>query len=56
MPFRMLVGGPIAGAILGRQHGMYDGLIIFAGATMLVGAAITFFVKLRINSNVLAKV
>jgi MFS family permease len=51
-----LVGSPIAGAILSRQHGSYTGLIAFSGTTMIVGAAITTIVKLQLVSRPFAKV
>jgi len=35
-----LIGSPIAGAIVGRQHGKYDGLIVFAGVALLVGTVL----------------
>jgi hypothetical protein len=51
-----LVGEPIAGAILSRDHGSYTGLIVFTGVSLLLGSVVTLFVKLRINSSLLAKV
>jgi hypothetical protein len=51
-----MVGGPIGGAILARQHGTYDGLIIFAGLGMLVGGLIIALVKFRLNPKPFAKV
>jgi hypothetical protein len=53
---RSLVGGPIAGAILTHQHGSFDGLIIFAGVTMMIGGSVIALVKLQLNRNLLAKV
>jgi hypothetical protein len=50
------VGGPIAGAIFVKQHGSFDGLRIFGGATMLLGGSIIACVKFQINRNVWAKV
>jgi hypothetical protein len=49
-------GGPIAGAILTRQQGSYDGLIAFAGTSLLAGAVAMGFTKVLINRNILAKV
>ena len=42
-----LTGSPIAGAISTHQHGRFDGLQIFAGSFMLVGAL--FFTAARIS-------
>lgn len=39
----VLIGNPIGGAIVSRQHGQYSGLIIFAGVTALLGTVIAFF-------------
>lgn len=54
--FPALVGEPIAGAILARDNGRYTGLIVFTGVSLLLGSVVTLFVKLRINSKLLAKV
>jgi predicted MFS family arabinose efflux permease len=35
----VLIGSPVAGAIVNSQHGGFSGLIIFGGTTMLVGSA-----------------
>ncbi len=35
----VLVGSPIGGAIVNRQHGGYSGLIIFSGLSILLGTA-----------------
>lgn len=51
-----LVAGPIAGAILTRQHGSYDGMIIWTGVTLIVGALLIGAVKLQINHAPFAKV
>jgi MFS family permease len=41
--FGVLVGSPIAGAIVTRENGGFSGLKIFCGVTLLVGAAFVFF-------------
>jgi hypothetical protein len=41
---------------MSHSHGSYSDLIIFAGATMMVGAGILTFVKLQLNKELLAKV
>ncbi|KZV87147.1 MFS general substrate transporter [Exidia glandulosa HHB12029] len=55
LSFPFLVSGPIAGAILSRQHGVYDGLIIWSGVMLIVGGIIIVGVKVQINSRLAAK-
>ena len=45
--FAGLAGSPIAGAIVTRNHGSFDGLKIFTGVMLLAGA--TFFIAARIS-------
>lgn len=45
----VLVGSPIAGAIVNDQHGQFSGLIIFCGVMLLVGS---FFAVLSRHSLV----
>jgi MFS family permease len=45
----VLVGSPIAGAIVNDQHGQFSGLKIFCGVVLLVG---TFFAVLSRHSLV----
>ena len=35
--FGVLIGSPVAGAIVGDQDGSFSGLIIFCGLSILVG-------------------
>jgi MFS family permease len=41
--FGVLVGSPIAGAIVTAENGGFSGLKIFAGVTILCGAVFTIF-------------
>ncbi|KAJ3731272.1 major facilitator superfamily domain-containing protein [Lentinula guzmanii] len=54
--FPALIGGPIAGFILGFNHGSYNGMIIFAGTSMVAGSLLIFGVKFLINPHLLARV
>ena len=45
----VLVGSPIAGAIVNHQNGSFSGLVIFCGVMLLVG---TFFAILSRHSQV----
>ncbi|EIM79592.1 MFS general substrate transporter [Stereum hirsutum FP-91666 SS1] len=56
LSFPSLVGGPIAGAILTRQHGDFSGLIIYTGVALIIGGFLILAVKLMINRNFFAKV
>lgn len=53
----VLIGSPIGGAIQNDQHGGYSGLIIFTGATLVIGtflavlsraAQVGFHVKVKV--------
>ena len=44
--FAGLIGNPVAGAIVNRDHGGFNGLQIFSGVTLLAGA--TSFLVARI--------
>jgi MFS family permease len=35
-----LIGSPVAGAIVNRQHGKYEGLIVFSGVALVVGTVL----------------
>ncbi|KAJ4494542.1 major facilitator superfamily domain-containing protein [Lentinula edodes] len=54
--FPALIGGPLAGLILGFNHGSYNGMVIFAGTTMIAGSLLIFGVKFLINPMLLARV
>ncbi|KAJ3853408.1 major facilitator superfamily domain-containing protein [Lentinula lateritia] len=54
--FPALIGGPIAGLILGFNHGSYNGMAIFAGTTMVAGSLLILGVKFLINPMLLARV
>ncbi|KAF2476190.1 MFS general substrate transporter [Lindgomyces ingoldianus] len=43
--FAGLAGSPIAGAIVSRDHGGFDGLCIFAGVMLLAGATMFVFTR-----------
>ncbi|KAF2867896.1 major facilitator superfamily domain-containing protein [Massariosphaeria phaeospora] len=52
-----LVGNPIAGAIVGREHGGFDGLNIFAGVMLLAGAVLFTVTRMVVAEwKVLSKV
>jgi hypothetical protein len=53
---RSLVGGPVAGVLLSKQHGSYEGMIVFAGVTLMVGSVFLASVKLMVSRDVTAKV
>ncbi|KAF9063316.1 MFS general substrate transporter [Rhodocollybia butyracea] len=54
--FPALIGGPVAGLILAHNHGSYHGMIIFSGTTVVAGSLLFLGVKIRLNSNLLARV
>jgi MFS family permease len=39
----VLIGSPIAGAIVNSQNGGFSGLIIFSGVTLLIGTVFAIF-------------
>ncbi|KAJ3773655.1 major facilitator superfamily domain-containing protein [Lentinula raphanica] len=54
--FPALLGEPIAGKLLDLNHGSYNGMIIFAGTSMIAGSLLILGVKLLINRRMLARV
>ncbi|KAI1178864.1 major facilitator superfamily domain-containing protein [Nemania sp. FL0916] len=44
----VLVGSPIAGAIVGAQHGSYSGLKIFCGLTLIIGGVFIILSRVRL--------
>ncbi|RPD76916.1 MFS general substrate transporter [Lentinus tigrinus ALCF2SS1-7] len=54
--FPSLVGNPAAGALLRVTHGSYSGLIVLSGTSVIVGSLFILMAKLRIDSNVFARV
>ncbi|KAG8214810.1 MFS general substrate transporter [Butyriboletus roseoflavus] len=44
-----LFGGPIAGALIQRQHGMYTASIALAGSSMILGSVLLLVTKLMID-------
>jgi MFS family permease len=46
--FAGLVGNPIAGAIVAKNHGQYWGLNVFAGVMLLAGASIYVVMRMYI--------
>ncbi|KAF8073375.1 major facilitator superfamily domain-containing protein [Lyophyllum atratum] len=54
--FPSLVGGPAAGALLAREHGSYDGMIIFSGSALVAGSLFILLARITINSRVIARV
>ncbi|KAF2192227.1 MFS general substrate transporter [Zopfia rhizophila CBS 207.26] len=53
--FAGLAGSPIAGAIVTRDHGGFDGLKIFAGVTLLAGATSFIFARATVAGFKLTK-
>ena len=51
-----LVGGPIAGALVQQQHGVYTASIALAGSTMILGSVLLLLSKLRIDRRFLCRV
>ena len=41
----VLIGNPVAGAIVNRENGQFSGLIIFCGVSLLLGTVITVFAR-----------
>ena len=52
--YRSLVGGPAAGALLVRDQGTYEGMILFSGATLIAGSFFILLSKLRIEPRMFA--
>jgi MFS family permease len=52
-----LIGSPIGGAIVNRQHGGFSGLVTFSGVALLVGMAFAAASRQAlVGKNVMAKV
>ncbi|KAF6759155.1 major facilitator superfamily domain-containing protein [Ephemerocybe angulata] len=51
-----LVGGPIAGAMLTHERGSYRGMIVFSGATVMLGSLFILVDKFVLDRRVLARV
>jgi len=51
-----LFGGPIAGALVQRQHGAYTGSIALAGSSMILGSVLLLISKLMIDRRFLCRV
>jgi MFS family permease len=51
-----LFGGPIAGALIQRQHGAYTACIALAGSSMILGSVLLLMSKLMINRRWLCRV
>ncbi|KAH0832257.1 major facilitator superfamily domain-containing protein [Lanmaoa asiatica] len=51
-----LFGGPIAGALVQRQHGVYTTSIAFAGSSMILGSVLLLITKLMIDRRFLCRV
>ncbi|GJF00222.1 MFS general substrate transporter [Phanerochaete sordida] len=56
LAFPSLAGEPAAGALLRAAHGSYIGMIVFSGATVLLGSFFFLWVRLRLDSRLLARV
>ncbi|EJF59097.1 MFS general substrate transporter [Dichomitus squalens LYAD-421 SS1] len=54
--FPSLVGNPAAGALLHVGHGSYTGLILLSGTSVMVGSGFMLLSKLKINSDIFARV
>lgn len=50
---RSLGGGPTAGALLRLEHGSYEGMIAFSGATVIIGSFFMLWSRIRINPRLL---
>ncbi|KAK7689981.1 hypothetical protein QCA50_006621 [Cerrena zonata] len=51
--FSSLGGGPTAGALLRLEHGSYEGMIAFSGATVIIGSFFMLWSRIRINPRLL---
>lgn len=56
LAFPSLASGPAAGALLRAAHGSYVGMIVFSGATILVGSVFYVWARLRLDSRPFARV
>ncbi|PCH40453.1 MFS general substrate transporter [Wolfiporia cocos MD-104 SS10] len=54
--FPSMGGGPAAGALLGRDHGSYTGLIVLSGTTIVIGSILLLCARLKIDSKPSARV
>ncbi|KAF8633772.1 hypothetical protein AX15_001278 [Amanita polypyramis BW_CC] len=54
--FPSLLGGPLAGALLTKNHGSYNTVIIFSGTTLIAGSLLILCAKFAIDRRILVKV
>ncbi|KJA16292.1 hypothetical protein HYPSUDRAFT_147959 [Hypholoma sublateritium FD-334 SS-4] len=54
--FPSLFGGPVAGALLTRDHGRYLAMIIFSGSTVMLGSLFILGARLLVDRRILARV
>jgi hypothetical protein len=52
----VLVGEPIAGALLAQENDAYWRLLVFTGITSIAGSVFVFAAKLLINRNIFTNV
>jgi hypothetical protein len=53
---RSMVGGPLAGRLLGSHSHAYVGMILFAGATTITGSLFILWTRLRVDSRLFVRV